>query len=376
MHWRLANLLNDVMAVMCLAAAVGLTACASKDRAGSPGEKAQAEQGGVSTSGAGAGSNGGASGEAGATSSGDGAVGATSQDLPPVPGARVEAISLLGEKLYIVDQPSALTDKRLAELAAAQAAYDRDPHNEEAIIWLGRRLAYLGRFNDAIAVYTNGLAIHPDSARILRHRGHRYITIRLFNLAQNDLERASILVAGQSDEVEQDGQPNARNAPTSTLQTNIYYHLGLAQYLTGDYSAAAKSFRACLERSKNDDMRTASAYWLYLSLRRFNRMSEAAALLKDIHPNMDIIENHSYQRLLLVFKGELSPEQAAQVDATGATLGDVTIDEATVGYGIGVWHEMRGERGMARMKWRGVIDTTNWAAFGFIASEVDTAGGR
>jgi hypothetical protein len=31
---------------------------------------------------------------------------------------------------------------------------------------------------------------------------------------------------------------------------------------------------------------------------------------------------------------------------------------------------------LARLKWREVIDTTNWAAFGYIAAEVDTARGR
>lgn len=380
MHWRVA------IRVSVLAMAVGLTACASKERAASPAEEPKSSQAATA----------GASGESAAASSGQGAAAApaattTVQSAPPVPGARAEAISLLGETLYIVEQQppgpgavpglgespgTAASEKREAELAAAQFEYDRDPHDEDAIVWLGRRLAYMGRFNDAIAVYTNGVAIHPDSARILRHRGHRYITIRLFNLAQDDLERAAILVEGQTDEVEQDGQPNARNTPTSTLQTNIYYHLGLAQYFTGDYGAAAKSFRTCLDKSKNDDMRAASAYWLYLSLRRLNRMSEAAAVLALIRSDMDIIENHSYQRLLLVFKGELTPAQISQVDAATATLGDVTIDEATVGYGIGVWHELRGERGMARLKWREVVDTTNWAAFGHIAAEVDTARGR
>jgi tetratricopeptide (TPR) repeat protein len=182
MHWQKA--INSCVLVC---AAVVLTACANKDRA-APSSPQEVEAGSTLQ----------ANGEAIQASS--------SVEVPhnsrarsisaEVPGARVEAISLLGEDLYIVDQPSALNDKREAELAAAQAKYDRDPHNEDAIIWLGRRLAYLGRFNDAIAVYTNGLAIYPDSARILRHRGHRYITIRLFNLAQDDLERAAILVQG------------------------------------------------------------------------------------------------------------------------------------------------------------------------------------
>jgi hypothetical protein len=37
-----------------------------------------------------------------------------------------------------------------ANLTAAQAAYDRDRGSAAAAIWLGRGLAYLGRFRDAI----------------------------------------------------------------------------------------------------------------------------------------------------------------------------------------------------------------------------------
>jgi hypothetical protein len=146
---------------VCLA--IGLTACANKDRA-APSSQQEVEAGSAIQ---------GNSEPTQASSSvevpPDSSAGAIA---PAIPGARVEAISLLGEDLYIIDQPSALNDRREAELAAAQARYDRDPHNEDAIIWLGRRLAYLGRFNDAIAVYTNGLAIYPDSARILRPGDH------------------------------------------------------------------------------------------------------------------------------------------------------------------------------------------------------------
>ena len=54
--------------------------------------------------------------------------------------------------LAITTFPSALhaqtdLEKKLAE---AQAAYDADSANADAIVWLGRRLAYVGRYRDAI----------------------------------------------------------------------------------------------------------------------------------------------------------------------------------------------------------------------------------
>ena len=159
--------------------------------------------------------------------------------LLAVPAAQTpEATSLFGKPL-ISTPPTGETKARLeADLAKAQADYDRDPSSADAVIWLGRRLAYLGRFNDAIAAYTRGIERHPNEPRLYRHRGHRYITIRKFDLAIADLRRASQLIAGKPDAIEPDGAPNRAGIPRSTLQSNIWYHLGLAQYLTGDFTGA------------------------------------------------------------------------------------------------------------------------------------------
>ena len=114
-------------------------------------------------------------------------------------------------------------------LRLAERKYKADSLNDENIIWYGRRLAYLGKYNDAIAVYTKGIDLHPNNARFYRHRAHRYITLRCYDNAITDLKKAVELVRDQVDEIEKDGIPNEKNFPTSTLQTNIYYHLGLAQ---------------------------------------------------------------------------------------------------------------------------------------------------
>jgi tetratricopeptide (TPR) repeat protein len=96
---------------------------------------------------------------------------------------------------------------------------------------------------DAIEAYTRGIARHPAEARLYRHRGHRYITTRKFDEAIADLKRAATLVAGKPDEIEPDGAPNKAGIPRSTLQSNSWYHLGLAQDLRGDFQAALASYR-------------------------------------------------------------------------------------------------------------------------------------
>jgi hypothetical protein len=61
------------------------------------------------------------------------------------------------------------------------------------------------------------------------------------------------LIANTPDQIEPDGLPNARNIPTSTLQSNIWYHLGLAHYLRHDFDRALDAYRKCLAVSKNPD---------------------------------------------------------------------------------------------------------------------------
>lgn len=85
------------------------------------------------------------------------------------------------------------------------------------LIWFARRKGYLGHYKDAIEVLTAGVTKFPKDARMYRHRGHRYITLRCFDDAIVDLDKAAKLIKGKPDEVEPDGLPNAQNIPTSTL---------------------------------------------------------------------------------------------------------------------------------------------------------------
>ena len=260
--------------------------------------------------------------------------------------------------------PTAVRAEREAKLAEARAAVERSPDDADALIWLGRRTAYLGRYREAIEIFSRGIERHPDDARFYRHRGHRYITVREFDQAIADLESAARLIAGKPDEIEPDGLPNARNIPTSTLQSNVWYHLGLARYLKGDFDGALAAYRECLKVSTNPDMLTATTHWLYMTLRRLGREEEAPRVLEPIHAGMDIIENQAYYRLLLMYKGELTPEELR-----AGVSGD--LDPATIGYGLGNWHLYNGRREEAVRTFREVLAGGNWSAFGYIAAEAD-----
>ncbi|MGQ0646284.1 MAG: prolyl oligopeptidase family serine peptidase [Gemmatimonadaceae bacterium] len=279
----------------------------------------------------------------------------------------VEATSLLGEPLYRNVPAGTARDRMDGQLADAKRAYDRTPQNADSIIWLGRRTAYLGRFNDAIDIYTNGIATHPSDARMYRHRGHRYLSVRKIDRAISDFEKAATLTRGKKDEVEPDGQPNARNIPTSTLQSNIWYHLGLAYYLSGDFANALRAYREDLKVSTNPDMQVAVSHWLYMTLRRLGRDAEAAKVLTPISRDMEILENGSYHRLLLLYKGELGESDLLKNFGSDGNLEDITT-----AYGVGNWHLYNGRRAAAEAIFTRILAArSQWASFGYLSAEAE-----
>ena len=249
-----------------------------------------------------------------------------------------------------------------AALEAARAAWERHPENVDSIIWYGRRVGYTGAFQEAVDIYTNGLRLHPDEPHLLRHRGHRFISLRRFEWAIADLERARAVVDGAEDEVEPDGQPNARGIPTSTLHSNIRYHLALAYFLTGQYRRALPIWEEDATRATNVDQRVAATYWWVLTLAQLKRGAEAKAILGAVRPEWDVIENGSYHRALLWMRGDLTD---AQVLPAGASV----LERQTVGNGMGQWHAANGRVAEARSAWAAVLATGPSASFGVLAAE-------
>jgi len=280
-----------------------------------------------------------------------------------------EAVSLLGDTLAAPSLPEAVEAERLARYREAEEALAAAPGDADALIWLGRRAAYLGRYGQAIDVYSQALQLHPEDARLYRHRGHRYITIRQLDAAVADLRRAAELTAGEADEVEPDGLPNAAGIPTSTLQFNIWYHLGLAHYLKGDFASAAEAYARCAEVSVHPDSEVATAYWRVMTLKRLGRAAEAEAVLADISPGMEVIESGGYLDLLLLHRGERSVEGLLGPEGSGATL-----ESTTAGYGVGAWHLLGGDTTRAVEAFRRVVaGRDQWAAFGYVAAEAELA---
>ena len=197
-----------------------------------------------------------------------------------------------------------------------------------------------------IDVFTKAIAEHPTDARLYRHRGHRYITIRKLPEAIADLARARELIEGTTDAIEPDGMPNAANTPTSTLHGNIYYHLALAHHLQGDDDAARGFFQRAFDVATTDDSRVAAAYWLAI-LGQPPELPDAPTLL----------ENHAYWDLIRLFRKQATIDEVRKHDA------------GTVGYGIARFHLANGDRRAAVAELREVVAGEAWPSFGFIAAE-------
>jgi len=272
--------------------------------------------------------------------------------------SRDGAVQIRSARLRELRAPTA--EERLAE---AHAAWMLHPEREDLLIWYGRRLAYLGRFEEAIQIYSEGLARHPQSVALLRHRGHRFITLRRFADAVADLQRASELSSSLPDLMEADGMPNAAGVPRSTLRGNVEYHLALALQLQGRLAEAEAAWRRSLALSTNDDTLCAVLAWLRLNLMQ---QREVGIVLLPPPPleGMEILENFAYYDLLRYDAGTLSEAGVMSGHPPGS------VEHATRAYALAVRLLLRGDAERARTMLREIVKRDAPAAFGTIAAEV------
>tara|TARA_B100002052_G_scaffold284774_1_gene297001 strand:- start:113 stop:1015 length:903 start_codon:yes stop_codon:yes gene_type:complete len=267
----------------------------------------------------------------------------------------IEAITLLGDTLR---SPEIKNGKSFDQFKSAQIIYFDNKNSAEALIWYGRRAAYLGYYKEAIKLFTIGIETHPNDARFYRHRGHRYISTRQYDNAISDFEKAVKLIDQKADQVEPDGLPNAKNIPLSTLHGNIWYHLGLAYYLKNDMDNALKAFSNRAVAHKYDDNIVSSGHWLYMIYRRLNKIEESVNVLSEVDKDMDIIENMSYHQTCLFYKGVLQESE-------------MLIDEVAL-YSLANWYVYEKKDTLkAKQYYQELLSTGNPYSFAYIAGEAD-----
>lgn len=279
----------------------------------------------------------------------------------------IEAHSLLGEGLVRPDFDEETTTRLTDDLREAINRFNTAPDDPESIVWVARRTAYLWRYQDAIYILTDGIKEHPDDPRFYRHRGHRFITIREFDKAIDDLLKGISLIQGKNDEIEEDGAPNDANIPVSTLHFNLYYHLGVAYYLNGNFDFAVDAFENTLSVSRNNDTRVSTIDWLYMSHLRNGNRQKAYELITDFDTEIEVLESHSYLNRIKLYKGQITPEDLLNQENLN------TLNLLTQGYGVAMWYYHTGNTQKAISILKDIIETNYWAAFGYIAAEAEIA---
>jgi len=228
----------------------------------------------------------------------------------------------------------------------AQAALAAEPRNVARFVDLGVAQSGARQFREAIATFTRGLEIEPNNALLLRWRGHRYLSVREFDRALADLERG----AGIDPSI-----------------YGIWYHLGIVQFVRGEFAAAAASFAKAQPIAPDSGELQGSTDWLWMSLSRAGRGAEAKAMLDrrpDRRPDLPHVVN-AYTKRLQLYRGEIG----TNVVVTPADTDEVQI--ATLAYGVGNWYLVQGEKAKAREWFERSVKSGGWPGFGFIMSEVE-----
>jgi len=113
-------------------------------------------------------------------------------------------------------------------IARADSALAADPRNVQRIIQLGVAQSGARQFREAIRTFTRGLEIAPGDAMLYRWRGHRYLSVREFDRALDDLTRGHRI---------------------DSTNYGILYHLGIVRYARGDFPGAADAFARAQPRA-------------------------------------------------------------------------------------------------------------------------------
>ena len=227
-------------------------------------------------------------------------------------------------------------------IARAESALAVNPKNVDLIIRLGVAQSGARQFREAIKTFTRGIAIAPQHALLYRWRGHRYLSTRQFDRAMEDFRKGLAI--------------------DSTVY-GIWYHLGIVRYARSDFAGAAHAFTRALPGAPDAGERAGATDWLWMSLARAGRASDAQALL-DRHPD-SIPAGNAYEQRLRLYRGQIGPDSVI----TAADTSDVAV--ATLSYGLGNWYLVRGDTTRAREWFERSVRSGGWPAFGFIVSELE-----
>lgn len=245
-----------------------------------------------------------------------------------------------GKKYYAQPDPQ-------GQVAEAQKKLDADPKNVALLIALGDAYAAVWNHRESIKIYERAFELDKNNATLHQQRGHRYLSIRQFDKARLDLEKAVAM------------DPKLVGA---------WYYLGVLDYVAGRFDNAAADFEKNIALQGGDVAKAiGSVDWLYMSYRRGKQDEKARRLLELVQPDLKIEGNpRLYFNRTLFYKG-----LKKEAELLAGTPSDIEL--TTLCYGIGNFHLVNGDKKKASEYMEKAVGTTAWVGLAFIAAEKDLA---
>lgn len=275
-----------------------------------------------------------------------------------------EAVSFSGTPLY---RPPVDPEQIASYDEAIDAIEKKSARSEDDYIELGFLYIAGNRFRDAIDAYTRGLEDHPDSFKLRRHRGHRYINVRELEKAIVDLNEAVELMGDTSSDVMEyrlDGSPNA------TYEHWVWYHVGLYHYLNENYGEAAEAYQKCIDTAINNTNLVGASDWLYNTFQKAGDPESAARVVAAISPDIETDRNHVYFQRVMLYKGMAQPGDILDIDKPEA---DWNGRDITIGYGVANWYKYNGDEETADKIYRAILQSPYWSAWAYVVTDRENA---
>ncbi len=272
-----------------------------------------------------------------------------------------QAYSLTGKPLY----SNTSNVKSLAKSdSLIRLIQSKLPLSENDYIEIGRQLVATTRYKEAVENYTNGLNQFPNSFKLLRLRGHRYLTLRKLDLAGIDLLKARKLIKAQPDSWEVD----AEGKKTDTYQHQIEYHLGVYYFLNKSYKEAVATFEKSLKEAHQANEIVGTTDWLYNAYQRNGEKNKAEQLLTTITLDFKTDQDQAYFRRVMLYKGVIKPNELVN---EALPIEKMSIQEVTKLYGLANWYGFQGNKQKAKELYAKITQSTSWPAFAYLASEIE-----
>ena len=272
-----------------------------------------------------------------------------------------EAFSFAGKALFAKPaEPKALakSDSIIAAIKSKSELSDDD------YVEIGKQLVGTARYKQAVDVYTEGLTKFPNSYKLLRNRGHRYITLRQLKNSIADLTKAEELIRSEPDVMEYglDGKP------TATVRHQIWYHIGVYNYLMKDYAKSAVAFEQAVATDGDLKNVVGASDWLYNCYQRINEKEKSVNLLKAITPESDTDRESPYFRRIMLYKGVITPEALVRVSMAPDSM---SVQDVTKIYGLANWYAYQGDKEKAKALYTTILKSAAWPGFAYAAAEIE-----